>query len=92
MQPSENEIIEKLKKKKQEELKLRGMLMSIVDEKGMERLDNIKAVNEEKWKKAVNYILMLHQRFGKKFSEKDVIALLSQLNKKTEGKITFIRK
>ena len=92
--------LEKIREKKLKELmekqtlekELLNKLRTVVDEKGFERLMNIKAVNEQRFQNVANYLIMLAQRIGRPLTEKEVIKLLENISRRKEGKIRFVRK
>lgn len=77
---------------KEQEKKIKEALVKVLEPAAYERLANVRLANPELYSKAVQALLQLYQRAGRKITEKELVILLSSATAKREGSIQIKRK
>lgn len=101
----ENGQLEELKKRrlaekqkeaeeKKAEEQIKGMLRTVLDENGFERMMNVKLSNSELFMSASQNLIGAFQKLRRKITEDEVLFVLKTIKQRTqrESSITFERK
>jgi len=85
---------EKFAEAKKAEEQLKSTLRMILNEPAYARIMNVKMANQQMFTAAVQYLLRVFQRFQRKITEEELLAVLRTIKEKNEKetKITFERK
>lgn len=92
---SEEEEKQELYQKQMEELRKKQLLRSILDSNAYERLQNIKAANEDYYEKISQLLIYLYEskQVTGKITEEFLLKILNKIQEnRKEGSITFRRK
>ncbi|MEK6979585.1 MAG: DNA-binding protein [Candidatus Micrarchaeota archaeon] len=79
---------------KKAEEQLKSTLRMVLDEPAYARIMNVKMANQQMFTAAVQYLLRAFQRFQRKITEEELLAVLRTLKERSEKntRITFERK
>jgi len=83
---------DELRKVQEAEIKVRSILRSILDEKGYERMTNVKLANYQLYFNAASYLVNIYKRTNERINEETVIDVLRGLSNKQRGEIEIKRK
>jgi len=79
-------------KAKQIEAQVRGLLSKILEQPAYDRLMNVRMSNQEIYAKAVNGLVHIYKRTGRRITERELLTLLSASVEKRTGSIEIRRK
>ena len=84
--------LEEARKASAIDAQIKGLLSRILEQPAYDRLMNVRMSNQELYAKAVNALVQMYKRTGRKITEKELIMILSASVERRTGSIEIRRK
>lgn len=84
--------IEETQKAMQIDAQVKGVLARILESPAYDRLMNVKMSNQELYAKAVNSLVYMYKKLGRRITDKELLTLLSASVERRTGSIEIRRK
>jgi len=91
-QEETNRRLEEAQKARIVDAQIKGVLVRILEQPAYDRLMNVRMSNQELYAKAVNALVYMYKKTGRKVTEKELLTLLSASVEKKTGSIEIRRK